>query len=217
VVKQALLVVDLQNDFLPSGALPVAAGDEIVPAVNRLMEHFDVVLATKDWHPAGHGSFAANHPGTKPGQVIRLNGIDQILWPVHCVQHTFGSEFAPELNATRFQEIFYKGADPGIDSYSGFFDNGHRRSTGLDRYLREKDINSVCITGLATDYCVKFTALDALALGFHTTVVTDAVRGIDLAPGDVGQALEEIQEKGGKLLTSEALIKYSRRMPDQRP
>ena len=164
----ALILVDIQNDFLPGGALPVAEGDQIVPIVNRLLPAFEIVVATKDWHPANHGSFAANHPGKKPGEVIELHGLPQTLWPTHCVQDTPGAAFAPGFDTLRIRQVFRKGTDAGIDSYSGFFDNGHRKATGLGDFLKARQVEEVFIAGLATDYCVKFTALDAVGLGLKT-------------------------------------------------
>lgn len=192
----ALILVDLQNDFLPGGALPVPRGDEVIAPANRLMRKFDLVVATQDWHPANHGSFAANHSGRKPSEMIDLNGLPQILWPVHCVQDTRGAEFAPGLDVSRISRIFQKGTDPAIDSYSGFFDNGHRKATGLGDFLRERGVTDVYVLGLATDYCVKFTALDARRLGFRTLLVEDACRGVELRPGDITQAVAEMKAAG---------------------
>lgn len=198
----ALILVDIQNDFLPGGALAVPGGDEILPVVRRLHDHFDLIVATQDWHPASHGSFAANHPGKSPGERIDLHGLPQILWPVHCVQGTRGADFAPGLRREKWARIFPKGTDPTIDSYSGFFDNGHRRATGLGDYLREQGVTDVCVAGLATDYCVKFTALDAVRLGFRTTLIEDACRGVNLKPGDVRQAIDEMRAAGIRVATS---------------
>jgi nicotinamidase/pyrazinamidase len=192
----ALILVDLQNDFVPGGALAVPEGDTIVPLINELQPRFDLVVATQDWHPRDHGSFAANHPGTNPGDVVELNGLPQILWPVHCVQNTGGACFAPGLETRRIERIFQKGTDPGIDSYSGFFDNGHRKATGLAEYLRGRGVDRFCLAGLATDYCVKFTALDAVAEGFRVTLLADACRGVDLASGDVARAVDEMRAVG---------------------
>jgi poly(ADP-ribose) glycohydrolase ARH3 len=192
----ALIVVDLQNDFCPGGALPVPEGDQIVDAVNHLLHRFDLVVATQDWHPADHGSFAANHPGTRPGDAVELAGLRQILWPVHCVQGTPGAELHPKLDASAIARVFRKGTDPTVDSYSGFFDNGHRHSTGLGEFLKERGVTSVYVCGLATDYCVKCTALDAVDLGFKTYLIEDACRGVDLHAGDVWQAIEEMRSKG---------------------
>lgn len=197
---KALILVDLQNDFLPGGALAVPRGDEIVPLANELQQHFELVVASQDWHPPDHGSFAANHPGRRPGDHIDLDGLDQILWPVHCVQNTRGADFAPGLDTKRIERVFRKGVDPRIDSYSALFDNAHRRSTGLAEFLQERGVTSVYLAGLATDYCVKFTALDALELRFNTCVVEDACRGIDLAPGDIRQALDQMRDAGAKIV-----------------
>ena len=198
----ALIVVDVQNDFLPGGALAVPRGDEIIPLVNQLQKQFELVVATQDWHPPDHGSFAANHPGKKPGDRIMLEGIEQILWPVHCVQNTPGAEFASGLKTKQFARIFQKGVDPGIDSYSTFFDNAHRRSTGLADYLNQRDVTDVYLVGLATDYCVKHSVLDARQLGLNAHVIVDACRGIDLAPGDVDLALKEMKASGARILHS---------------
>lgn len=189
---KALILVDLQNDFMPGGALPVPHGDQVIPVANRVQHSFDLVVATQDWHPRDHGSFAANHPGRQPGDVIDLNGLEQVLWPVHCVQETTGAAFAPALDAHRVKRTFRKGTDPAIDSYSGFFDNGQRKSTGLSQYLRDNGVADLYILGLATDYCVKFTALDARRLGFDTHVIEDACRGVELRAGDGRAALEEM-------------------------
>lgn len=203
---KALIIVDVQNDFLPGGNLAVASGDEVIPVINRLIPAFDQVIATQDFHPAGHGSFASSHKGHKPGEVIDLNGLDQILWPDHCVQGTEGAAFHKDLQLPERSKVFQKGTDPGIDSYSGFFDNGHRKSTGLADYLRGQGIKDLYITGLAADYCVKFTVLDALKEGFNTTLITDATRGVNLQPEDTANALREVEEAGASLSTSEAII-----------
>jgi nicotinamidase/pyrazinamidase len=192
----ALILVDIQNDFLPGGALAVAHGDEIVPVVNKLQRLFHIIVATQDWHPANHGSFAANHPGKEVYDQIDLNGLPQTLWPVHCVQNTPGADLAPNLDHSRISKIFRKGTDPGIDSYSGFFDNGHRKSTGLGEWLREKSIDEVFVCGLATDYCVKFTALDALQFGFKTTLIEDASRAVNLHASDSAEAISEMKDAG---------------------
>jgi nicotinamidase/pyrazinamidase len=192
----ALILVDLQNDFCPGGTLAVPEGDRIIPVVNELQKKFDLVVATQDWHPADHGSFAANHPDKKPGDTVDLAGLTQILWPVHCVQDTFGAELHPQLDCLAIDRVFRKGEDPMLDSYSGFFDNGHRKSTGLEEYLKSRDVTAVYICGLATDYCVKFTALDAVQLGFETFLLEQACRGVNLTPGDVDRAVSEMQAKG---------------------
>jgi nicotinamidase/pyrazinamidase len=199
---KALLLVDIQNDFLPGGALPVPEGDAVVPLANALQRAFPLVVATRDWHPANHGSFAANHPGRKPGQVVSLSGLSQILWPAHCVQHSPGAEFASGLRLERLDKVFFKGADPEVDSYSGFFDNGRRHSTFLGAYLKSREVVDLYVLGLATDYCVKFTALDAVSLGFRTFLVEDACRGVNLRPNDVANALAEMKRAGVVMVRS---------------
>ena len=199
---KALIIVDIQNDFLPGGALAVPQGDEIIPLANQLQKQFELVVATQDWHPSDHGSFAANHPGKKPGDRIMLDGIEQILWPMHCVQNTPGAEFAPGFTTKRVARVFQKGVDPKIDSYSTFFDNAHRRATGLGDYLKGRSIVDVFLCGLATDYCVKYSVLDARQLGFNAHVIIDACRGIDLAPGDVDIAIKEMKASGATILQS---------------
>ena len=201
----ALVLVDLQNDFLPSGALAVPHGDEVIPVANELQQHFDLVLATKDWHPRDHGSFAPNHPGKKPGDRIVLDGIEQILWPVHCVQDTHGADFAPLFDTSRIAHVFHKGTERNIDSYSTFFDNAHRRHTGLANYLKKRGIKHVYLMGLALDYCVKYSTLDARELGLNTHVIVDGCRGIELEPDDIDRALDEMQRAGAILLKSTEL------------
>lgn len=201
----ALIIVDLQNDFLPDGALAVPGGDEVIPLANELQRCFDIVLATQDWHPPDHGSFAANHPGKKTGDRIMLDGIDQILWPVHCVRNTHGAEFVSSFDTTRIAHVFHKGIDPRIDSYSTFFDNAHRRSTGLADYLKGRSIKDIYLLGLALDYCVKYSALDARQLGLNTHVILDGCRGINLEPGDVDRAVDEMKRVGAVLLKSSDL------------
>ncbi len=201
----ALIIVDIQNDFLPGGALAVPNGDEIIPIANRIASMFDLVVATQDWHPPDHGSFAANHPGKDIGDVIDLNGLDQVLWPVHCVQSTPGAAFASELDTGRFARVFQKGSDPAVDSYSGFFDNGRRQATGLADYLKEQAVCDVYILGLATDYCVKFTALDAADLGFNTFLIKDACRAVNLHPSDAATAIREMQSAGVTVVSSAKL------------
>lgn len=196
----ALIIVDIQNDFLPGGALAVTEGNAIIPIVKRLMQDFPVVVATQDWHPGDHGSFALNHPEKNVFEVIDLNGLPQTLWPVHCVQGTQGAEFAETLNTEKITKIFRKGTDPLIDSYSGFHDNGHRKATGLAEWLHEQGVREVTVCGLATDYCVKFTALDALAAGFGVTLHLPACRGVNLHPDDVRNAIEEMERAGVRIV-----------------
>jgi nicotinamidase/pyrazinamidase len=194
--KKALILVDIQNDFIPGGALPVPDGDKVIPIVNALMSRFDLVVATQDWHPANHASFAANHRGKKPGDLIDLNGLPQILWPTHCVQHTPGAEFVASLQIENLTRVFCKGTDPTIDSYSGFFDNGHLRSTGMGEWLKTQGVTDLYIMGLATDYCVKFTALDGRQLGFNVYLIEDGCRGVELHPGDIAKAIDEMKSAG---------------------
>jgi nicotinamidase/pyrazinamidase len=199
---KALIIVDLQNDFLPGGALPVPQGDEVISHANELQRRFELVLATQDWHPPDHGSFAANHPGKKPGDRITLDGIEQILWPVHCVQNTHGAEFAAAFDTSRIAHVFHKGIESNIDSYSTFFDNAHRRHTGLAHYLRKRSIKDIYLMGLALDYCVKYSALDARQLDLNTHVILDGCRGIELNPGDIDRAFEEMKCAGAIILKS---------------
>lgn len=192
---KTLLLVDLQNDFLPGGALEVPHGDEVVPVANRLMPEYDLVVATQDWHPPGHRSFASQHPGRKVGDRVDEKGLD-ILWPDHCVQGTPGAEFARGLNLAEIDYVVPKGTDPNIDSYSGFYDNSHQKATGLETYLRDQRVDEIHIIGLATDYCVKFTALDAAEVGFKTIVLTEGIRGVDLHEGDCDRAIEQMRKAG---------------------
>ena len=204
-MKGVLILVDLQNDFLPGGALAVPHGDEVIPLADELQQRFDLVVATKDWHPRNHGSFAANHPGKKTGDRIILDGIEQILWPVHCVQNTHGAEFAPGFDTSRIAHVFHKGTERNIDSYSTFFDNAHRRHTGLAHYLEKRGIKDIYLMGLALDYCVKYSALDARHLGLNTHVIVDGCRGIELESGDIDRALDEMKHVGAVLLKSSDL------------
>ncbi len=193
---KALLLIDIQIDFLPGGALAVPHGEQVVPVANRLMPDYQLVVATQDWHPADHGSFASQHPGHRVGEWIELDGLPQILWPDHCVQGTPGAEFARTLNMAGIHHVVRKGTDPNIDSYSGFFDNGHRRATGLEQFLRDRGADEVHVMGLATDYCVKFTVLDARELGLAVTVMSDGIRGVELQAGDCQRALDEMHAAG---------------------
>jgi nicotinamidase/pyrazinamidase len=198
----ALLLIDLQNDFLPGGALAVAQGNEVVPVANAVQKHFELIVATQDWHPANHGSFAANHPGKQPFEEIDLFGLRQTLWPVHCVQGTHGADFAPSLDRSRWAAIFRKGSDPTVDSYSGLFDNGRRRATGLGDFLKARGVKDAYVMGLATDYCVKWTALDAAEQGFSVHLIVDGCRGVNLRPGDDQRAILEMQSHGIQLTHS---------------
>lgn len=196
----ALLLIDIQNDFLPTGALPVPEGDLVIPIANALMQQFHLVAATQDWHPANHGSFAANHPGRQVGERIELQDLAQILWPIHCVQNTRGAELAATLQWEKIQQIVPKGTEVQVDSYSGFFDNGHVRATGLHAYLQTKAVTTLYLVGLATDYCVKYTALDARRLGYRVVLVPEGCRGVNIQAGDVTRAKEEMAQAGVEIM-----------------
>lgn len=238
---RALILVDIQNDFCTGGALAVPQGEAVVPLANQLMSAVDLVVATQDWHPADHGSFAVNHPGRKPFELAELAGLPQVLWPAHCVQWSGGAQFHPGLDSRRIARVFPKGTDRGIDSYSGFFDNGfepqeriepaergdalrgivepapprsgamdggakrRRKATGLGDWLKAQRVEEVLVCGLATDYCVKATAIDAAGLGFRTTLVEDACRGVGLQPGDVPAAVAAMRAAGVGITTTVAL------------
>jgi nicotinamidase/pyrazinamidase len=203
--KRILIIVDLQNDFIPEGALAVNEGDRIIPLINKLQEKFDLVVATQDWHPEDHASFAKVH-GKQPGDVILLNGMPQVLWPVHCVQNTWGARLVSTFDTHKIDRVFFKGVDKKIDSYSAIYDNAKLRGTGLEEYLLEKNIQEIFIAGLATDYCVKYTALDAHALGYSTTVILDACRGVELTSGDIDKAIEEMKSAGIKIVFSKEFL-----------
>lgn len=197
---KALLLIDVQNDFMPGGALAVPEGNQIVPIINKIQHKFDLVLATQDWHPAGHASFASTH-GKDLYELIDLNGIDQVMWPDHCVQGTKGADFHAELKLNKIEAIFRKGTNPEIDSYSGFYDNAHLKSTGLSGYLKEKGVTELYFAGLAGDFCVAFSVKDALAEGFTSFLIEDATRAIDAEGFEKAKA--EIVEKGGKILNAD--------------
>lgn len=197
---KALVVVDLQNDFLPGGALAVPRGDELIEIANRLMPCFDIVVATYDWHPADHLSFASEHPGHGVGDVIDVDGLSQVLWPDHCVQGTHGGELADGLNRSAITKMFPKGTQRRRDSYSGFFDNGGSQPTGLGEYLQSQGVREVHVMGLATDYCVRASAIDAARLGFKTVLIEDACRGVELQKGDCQNAIDEMQQAGVELV-----------------
>lgn len=201
---QALLLIDIQNDFLPGGALAVPRGDEVVQVANRLMQAHcaDVVVATQDWHPPGHQSFASAHAGRQPLEVIELHGLQQVLWPDHCVQHTYGASLAAALDSQHIVRVIFKGLDPQVDSYSAFFDNAQRHCTGLEHWLRTRGVCGLIVLGLATDYCVKFSVLDALALGFEVRVVLDGCRAVNLDPADADRAIGQMRQAGARIVTS---------------
>lgn len=205
-MTRVLLLVDIQNDFLPEGALGVAEGDAVVPIANRLMPAFDHVVASQDWHPAEHLSFAANHGGGQPFQFSELDGLEQILWPTHCVQGSPGASFASALDVGGIDRVVRKGLEPRIDSYSAFYDNGHRKATGLADHLHAIGAEQLFVMGLAADVCVKFTVLDALAAGFATTLIGDGTRGVDMNPGDTAAAIDAMQAAGAGVCDSASLL-----------
>jgi nicotinamidase/pyrazinamidase len=203
--EDALLAVDVQNDFCPGGALVVPKGDEVVPVINAILRLFPIVVATQDWHPAGHISFAGSHPGGKPFEVLETRGTRQVLWPDHCVQGTPGADFHPELDLTAVRFVLRKGTDPEVDSYSAFAENDRRRTTGLAGLLRELGVRRIFVTGLATDVCVRATALDGRAAGFEAVLLEDACRAVDVPPGNLTRALEEMRGRGVRILRSDEL------------
>jgi nicotinamidase/pyrazinamidase len=202
MTKSALIIVDVQNDFCKGGSLAVPDANEIIPIINMIREqkNFDMIVLTQDFHPKNHKSFASNHKGKKVFDIIGLNGLKQVLWPDHCVQNTLGAGFHPDLKIERSDIIIQKGMDPDVDSYSGFYDNNHINDTGLAKLLHDNEIEEVLIAGLATDYCVKFTALDAVDEGFKTYIIVDAIRGVDANMGDVRNALIDMENRGVKFI-----------------
>lgn len=202
---KALLIVDVQNDFCPGGALEVPNGDEIIPVINKLSQEFDVVVQTQDWHPAGHSSFASSHDGKDPFETIEMPYGEQVLWPDHCVQGSHGAEFHPDLETNRSQLIIRKGFRKEIDSYSAFYENDDKTTTGLTGYLRQRNIDTLYAVGLATDFCVKWSVVDGLKEGFDVYVVEEAVKGIDIE-GSVDQAWSEMLDAGALKVSSEDLL-----------
>ena len=194
-MKKALLVIDVQNDFCPAGALEVAGGNEIVPYINKEMVKYDCVVLTQDWHPKGHSSFATSHEGKNPLELIKMPYGDQVLWPDHCVQGSKGAEFHPDLNIEQANAIIRKGSNPFIDSYSAFFENDRKTSTGLDGYLKSLEIDKISLVGLATDFCVNYSAQDAANLGYKVSVLEKMCRAIDLS-GSLAAAKSEMQDCG---------------------
>jgi nicotinamidase/pyrazinamidase len=197
----ALLIVDVQNDFV-SGSLAVPEAEEILEPINRLGRQFDFVVATRDWHPPDHVSFADNHEGKSPGQTIEHRGLDQQLWPEHCVRQTWGAQLADGLDPDPIDEVVDKGTDPEIDSYSAFFDNGHIAQTGLADLLADRGVERIWVAGLATDVCVRHTVLDARRLGFAVELVVDACRGVDVSEGDSRKAIEQMAQAGAHVISS---------------
>ena len=194
---KALIIVDIQNDFIPGGALAVPDGDKIITRINEIQKKFDIVVATQDWHPANHKSFASQHEGKTPFDIVDLNGIQQTLWPDHCIQGTRGAELHQDLNTNKIDAIFRKGTNPEIDSYSAFYDNNHKKITGLNGYLKDRNVTAVFICGLAADYCVYYTALDALSLGYDTTILDESTKAID--PVNFIDLKDNLRKKGGKI------------------
>lgn len=192
---EALIVIDVQNDFCPGGALAVAGGNEIISRINALMDDFATIVLTQDWHPPNHASFAANHPGAAPFSLTEMPYGPQVLWPTHCVQGTEGAAFHPDLRTDPAQLVIRKGFRPGIDSYSAFFENDRTTATGLEGYLKNRGITAITLVGLATDYCVAYSAIDARRLGFAATVLEEACRGIDLN-GSLASAREDMRAAG---------------------
>jgi nicotinamidase/pyrazinamidase len=202
-MKSALLIIDMQRDFMPGGALSVPNGDLLIPKINELMKAFPLVVATKDFHPKGHVSFASSHPGKKIGDLLQVSGSMQMLWPEHCVQESRGSDFAQELDTAHIHHVVTKGTSVDIDSYSAFFDNAHNSSTGLGESLKSKGIAKLFVCGVATDYCVLFSVLDALSLGFSVVVMEDVCGAVDLQLGDEKKAYDAMQQKGARLIRSQ--------------
>lgn len=202
---KALLIVDVQNDFCPGGALEVPDADQIISVINKLAKKFEVVIQTQDWHPAGHSSFASSHEGKEPFETIQMPYGEQILWPDHCIQGTKGAEFHPNLKTDHAQMIVRKGFRSHIDSYSTFYENDDVTTTGLTGYLRERNIDSLYMAGLATDFCVLWSVVDGIREGFDITVVEDAVKGIDI-DGSVQKAWKEMLDAGAQKISSEVIL-----------
>ena len=195
---KALVIIDVQNDFLINGSLEVPNGNDVIEPINDIIKNYALVVATKDWHPLDHVSFASNHLGKKIGDIIKVNNIDQILWPEHCVQESRGSDFPTTLNFKAINKIIYKGTNSQIDSYSGFQDNSKIRSTGLSNYLKAKNVTLIDYVGLVTEYCVKFTVFDSIEEGFKTRVILKGIKGINLKESN--KALKEMKSRGADFL-----------------
>ena len=195
---KTLVIIDIQNDFLKNGSLEVPYGNEVIEPINQIMKNYELVIGTKDWHPLNHVSFASNHPGKKIGDVIKVDDLNQILWPDHCVQKSKGSDFPETLNYEKINKVFRKGINSQIDSYSGFYDNSKIRSTGLSEYLKAKNVKSIDFVGLVTEYCVKFSVLDSINENFKTRVILKGIKGINIKESN--KALDEMKSKGVDLL-----------------
>jgi nicotinamidase/pyrazinamidase len=203
--RASLLIIDVQNDFCPGGTLPVLEGDEVVPIINTLMEHFGSVVATQDWHPPGHISFASTHAGKKPFETVRVKGIEQVLWPDHCIQGSPGAALHPDLDGSGPHLILRKGIRQDLDSYSAFFENDRKTTTGLASYLREIGVDRLWMCGLAADVCVFYSAMDAIRLGFETVIIEDAVRGVDVPAGNVSRTRDKMKGAGIRFAWSEVI------------
>jgi len=202
----ALIIIDVQNDFCPGGSLAVADGDLVIPVINRIAGSLPIVVATQDWHPADHISFASRHRGKAPLDTVELGGLPQVLWPDHCVQGSLGAELHPKLDQRPVDLLLHKGTHRDVDSYSAFFENDRTSATGLAYYFRGLGCEELFLAGLATDYCVLYSALDAVSLGFRTTVISDAVRGVDQPPGSVEDALRRMRDAGVALCESREIV-----------
>ncbi|MBC8003901.1 MAG: bifunctional nicotinamidase/pyrazinamidase [Verrucomicrobia bacterium] len=208
---KTLIIIDVQNDFIPGGSLEITNGDRIIPIINELQEQFDLVVATQDWHPQEHMSFASNHSDKKPFEKAVVQGMEETLWPNHCVQGTRGAEFHPELQTNRIAAIFRKGMDPKVDSYSGFYDNHHKISTGLSGYLREKGVTKIHFCGLAADICVYFTIKDAISEGFSAILIEDASQPLNMK--DFESIKKWLIAKGVKIKNSQDILKKKKDGP----
>jgi nicotinamidase/pyrazinamidase len=203
-MSKALIIVDVQNDFCPGGALPVPEGDKVVPVINQIVWKFDKVIATQDWHPENHISFAATH-NKNPYEVVKIGGIEQVLWPKHCVQGSYGAEFHKDLSLKKVNLILRKGTSVNLDSYSAFFENDKCTETGLHYYLKGLGVREVYLCGLATDYCVYYSAADSVRLGFGTYVIIDGCRGVDVPPGNIEKVIKDMMDRGIKIIESKEL------------